>query len=66
MASSFSKRYGDLFIFGEYQESERVDLVFSSHSKEFTVSAIEKGDAEKLIDAWNEMQRAAEKLQEKA
>jgi len=53
MSSSTDKRFGDLFIFGTYKDGY-VDLVFSSHSEEFTIQHISSEDAQNLRRVWQE------------
>jgi len=63
MSHSLDKQYGDLFIFGKYEDGF-VDLVWSSHSGEFTIEHISEEQAEKLMDVWYKQREYMYKLYE--
>lgn len=61
MSHTLDKRFGDLYIFGEYKDGF-VDLVWSSHSGEFTIEHITNDQAEKLMHVWNQQREYMYKL----
>ena len=55
MSSYIDKKYGDMFIFGKYHDTEYVDLVWSSHGGEFTIEHITQEEADNLRRVWNDL-----------
>lgn len=61
MASSVDKQYGDMFVFGKYDDG-RIDLVFRSNLEEFTIQHITNEEAENLMRVWQAQRDAMHDL----
>ena len=65
MSHTLDKRYGDLFIFGEYPDG-KVDLNWSNNTDEFEIPNIPRERAERMMQVWDDQREEMYRLYDKA